>query len=1317
MKKILFLFMGLMMVSLGTYAQSTIEATPIDNLSTYTGTEPYVFDMSARKYYAYNNLNQYEEMGIYPEVSTLKVAGGGATEIEYIKTNSSMGTIPYINLNYIPKANSKAVATMIAETGADWKAAYGCGYYQNGWKDRFCFFTTNATINLGGETGNSAAMRYGEKIVTVLDAVAGKMDIYEADGTTLIGTITDSPKTADCKTPLYVFAQNKDVPGGGTLTDCYNPGLTLYSLQLYEGETLVMDLVPVVDAEGKGGLKDKLTGTIYTSANSGEFELSPDGQAIAADAGISVYPGKLVINTSDNHEYKWDGTQWVDLGSVYEPISETGYQNMNNWTCRFGYESTYDNIENTNGNDNFFNPYKGEGGWEPYQYKLTGLTRGETYRVSFNFTSGGWNSWSNYATLPFFVSNNWDFGREVYPTSAGGEILGVVGLPQPAMNNHPYSFNFVADGTEATMAIQFGVGDDAPNLYFHFDDLMVELVNYPEKYDLTWVDPNKYTPLEYIESTGAARENAYTTPYIAKASTEIDIKFQSYSGGDWRAIFSGRNGSDAGNGISLYQNGDQAHFGYFVGGYRQDNHADYPGHNQDITVAATLGNLNVNGTDYPTGQTSFNASTRKISLFANPEWDNAFRGRIYYFNISENGEAVYNFNPVMRHDGVFGYYDAATATFVIPAQGHLTGYGYKLLDNAAYVLYPTDTRICIVGMTAKFLPTVQNLDNPTFTWTSADPNIATVAADGTVTGVAPGKVKITATTDADEGWTATYELTVSEPNYLRRDVNNVGYAILTGGNGWGDSPLSALLDNNANTKFGCSGSGDAWAIMIASEPVAVSQYSFVTGGDTYNYPARNPRTWKLEGSNDNQTWTVIDEHNDFDAYKIHSVNKEEFVFPVNGTDTYKFFKLSATVGDGFQLGEFWINEQSHNWGEATVTAATCTVEGKSEQECSDCHALKTTVLPLAAHTYVDGVCSVCDAKAYEVVLLPDGQTNPYAVKFRHMNGSDNPIDIETGWNTVAFDDSAWDELIMPIGSNGYDNGPRQGAQYNTVWFNEYNTYWFRRTFDVADPSQVSTLVLKILHDDNMWAYVNGTMVRECPGGNDWTDGTGWREIVIDPSLLVQGENVIAICIEQNWGGAYCDFSLEATLAANVTIGPALYATYVAPVDITTIGSDVKAFTVELDHVEANWVRMTQVTEVPAGTPVVVGADAAGTYPVLISAGVSALTNNILQVAADNMVADAEMSYYGLFNYPEKKGVGFYPLIQGANIPKGKVYFHLTSSGAKDFYALFEDDVNGIEGVIIDYLDGTQEIYNIRGQKLNKLERGVNIVNGKKVVVK
>ncbi len=747
-----------------------IEAIAIDNINSYTGSEPYVYNKANMTYYALNNLGQYEEYGIFSEVSTLKVAGGGVTEIESIKSTNNA----YINLDYIPKANSKAVCTINAETGADWKAIYGCGYNQNGWKDRFCFFTTNATINLGGETSNRDAMRYGEKIVTVLDAVAGKMDIFEADGTTLIGTITDSPKTADCKTPLYVFAQNKDVPGGGKQTDCYNMLTTLYGLKLYEGDVLVMDLVPAVNGEGKGGLKDKLTGTFYGSANSGEFQLSADGQAIASSAGISVYEGKRVKLTTDNHEYKYQNGEWLDCGAMaLEEIADTtpSYKDMRNWKTNADHMSIFAGLT-YDGTTNEINPYVGTAFHEPYMFQIPTIA-GQDYNFSFIYSGSAYNSWHS---TPFhaFVTNEYDLGTTKIGNVLEGDIIGITeAFPFEGVENKPYSIDFTAKQSNETLVVQFGDVDDGKNFWFKFANLKVSKYIYPlayEQIDFVAQDDNKYTPLEYIESTGAVRENAFTTTYKAKASTEVDIKFNLYSNNGWAAVFCGRNGSDAGNGISLYKNGGADKFGYFVGGYRNDDFADFPGFNQDITVEASLSGLVVNGGEkVNTNQTSFSSSTRGISMFANPEWDNPIRGRIYYMTIKEEGTTIYNFQPVMRHDGAYGYYDRKTATFVQPAQGNWNGYNFATVEGESYIYFTSEPRTVFVGFTEKFEPTVINIEGAAFTWTSSNTDVATVAADGTVTGVARGTAIITAT-DTNSDWVASYTLTVEPATVAANNV-------------------------------------------------------------------------------------------------------------------------------------------------------------------------------------------------------------------------------------------------------------------------------------------------------------------------------------------------------------------------------------------------------------------------------------------------------------------------------------------------------------------------------------------------------------------
>lgn len=928
MKRKLSFVLGLLFALTGSAAEGGIT----EDIATYTGTETYVFSQKDAKTYVRNNLGTYEEYGLYSTVSTLKAAGLTDAALDYIQTTSAGA---YFKTGYIPQNNSRAVAkALVGSKGqsGNWRALFGTGYEQDGWRDRFCLFTnTNndfIAINVNNEVLGAAV--YDRIAYYELDAATGLGKVYDADGATVLRTIQGEAKTDDqtCKTELFILAQNKTVPGGEEKVDCQNPTVTLYGLKIYEGETLVKDYVPYVNAEGTVGLKDMV---------SGDF-LAPEGGDVQSGS-ITCYEGKIVRLLTDNHVYQYTDGAWVDKGAMtMEELADTDYKDMRTWKTNDGHTDVFDGkIEYTAEGNNYINPYVGTGGHEPLMTKVQ-LTKGEDYCFSFKASHPRYWSWGGQDHMVHAsVWNGYDLGTSAtfrYAGDDGGNVLASFAFQyQTEVTDLPVVMDFTAFQDEETLIIQFGDGEDGEHdFWWRFNDVNVSKYVYPVEYapiEIEVEDPNKYTPLEYIESTGAARENAYTTPYIANKDTEVDIKFQSYGGGDWRAIFSGRNGRDANNGISLYQNGDEQHFGYFVGGYINDFQADYPGHNQDITVAASLGNLNVDGTDHPTNQTTFQGSTRAISMFANPEWDNAFRGRIYYMTIKEGDETIYDFQPVMRHDGVFGYYDKASHIFVLSAQGNLDGYGYKKFEDKAYVTFSKEMRLAIAGTTVQYLPEVQNLDGAVFTWTSADETIATVDAEGNVTAMKAGNVIITVTTDADQGWTASYELTVSEPEYVRHDVNNVGYAVVTGGNGWGDSPLSALMDNDATTKFGCSNTEDAWAIIIAEQPVAVKQYSIVTAADTWDFPQRNPRSWKLEGSNDNQNWTVIDEHNDFDAYKIHSVNKEEFTFTVGGTDAYKFFKFSAGVFNGFQIAELWINEQAHTWGEPTETASTHTVQGKS----------------------------------------------------------------------------------------------------------------------------------------------------------------------------------------------------------------------------------------------------------------------------------------------------------------------------------------------------------------------------------------------------
>ena len=290
---------------------------------------------------------------------------------------------------------------------------------------------------------------------------------------------------------------------------------------------------------------------------------------------------------------------------------------------------------------------------------------------------------------------------------------------------------------------------------------------------------------------------------------------------------------------------------------------------------------------------------------------------------------------------------------------------------------------------------------------------------------------------------------------------------------------------------------------------------------------------------------------------------------------------------------------------------------------------------------------------------------------------------------------------MPIGGMGYDGGARSGAKFNTIWFNEYNTYWFRRTFWIDNPSTITKLTVKALHDDDYAIFVNGTKVFARTG---WTDGTNWEATEVDPSLLVAGQNVLAVYVEQNWGGAYCDFSLEANVGAKVTVSDAGYATFVAPCDVDFTGNTAVAKAATFD---GEYVQLADVTTVPAGTAVIVKAEE-GTYTVPATTDADLGTANELIAATADVTADG--TQYILAKVNEK--AGFAKAISGTTIAAGKGYLVITGNAVKGFYGFGDDDATGIEN-LNDNLNDV--IYNVAGQRLSKMQKGINIVGSKKVL--
>lgn len=93
-------------------------------------------------------------------------------------------------------------------------------------------------------------------------------------------------------------------------------------------------------------------------------------------------------------------------------------------------------------------------------------------------------------------------------------------------------------------------------------------------------------------------------------------------------------------------------------------------------------------------------------------------------------------------------------------------------------------------------------------------------------------------------------------------------------------------------------------ILDAGEQAPITEYRFVTGDDTHDYPERNPVSWKMSGSNDQQNWTTLDEQKG--NSRLRDENEQEYRFRPASSGNYRYYRfefLKMSRGTRLQLSE------------------------------------------------------------------------------------------------------------------------------------------------------------------------------------------------------------------------------------------------------------------------------------------------------------------------------------------------------------------------------------------------------------------------------
>jgi hypothetical protein len=185
-----------------------------------------------------------------------------------------------------------------------------------------------------------------------------------------------------------------------------------------------------------------------------------------------------------------------------------------------------------------------------------------------------------------------------------------------------------------------------------------------------------------------------------------------------------------------------------------------------------------------------------------------------------------------------------------------------------------------------------------------------------------------------------------------------------------------------------------------------------------------------------------------------------------------------------------------------------------------------------------------------------------------------------------------------------------------------------------------------------------------------------------------------------------DGSAEETI--DVAVSDAGYATFVAPGYIDELPEGVKAYAAQLGE---GYVHLEPVEVIPAGEAVILKATA-GTYTMHPKeSGEKIALVNDLKAATEEVTADG--TQYILAKVDDK--VGFARAESGTTIAAGKGYL-VIAAGVKAFYPFAEDEATSInEELKMKNEEFDAAIYNLAGQRVSKMQKGMSIVNGKKIL--
>ena len=137
------------------------------------------------------------------------------------------------------------------------------------------------------------------------------------------------------------------------------------------------------------------------------------------------------------------------------------------------------------------------------------------------------------------------------------------------------------------------------------------------------------------------------------------------------------------------------------------------------------------------------------------------------------------------------------------------------------------------------------------------------------------------------------------------DLTDDGGNLTASNYGGGGEGTANIIDNKIGSKnyvYIGAAFHPVWYCYESAYPARLVSYTVASANDT---PARDPRSWLLQGSNDGSNWTTLDQQENV----VFSARFQEKSFTVNTSSYYSWFRLYITArnndsDNGFQMSEW-----------------------------------------------------------------------------------------------------------------------------------------------------------------------------------------------------------------------------------------------------------------------------------------------------------------------------------------------------------------------------------------------------------------------------